>query len=304
MDQKLLAGFVSLFWGQTNAWFNLSHMKTEWGILTPRIFQDHLKGKQELGIYCINDLNQCYWCCIDIDDGDYQKAMTIRDAWHELGIKAWIEKSKSKGFHIWVFFAQTVTARAVRNAGLNILTQLGLSKLELNPKQDNLYSLNKPSTAPKGRTFGLGNLIRIPYWGQANPGRMVVMEGMRELSLAEFVPKALRLRVHPSALGRLASQQESFGGEHPDRQSKPRGGKLSEQDAYRAWVGIREIERGERDSQLYTLSKIMKACDLTYSQAIDEMTHVYKNMIADKYDFPLSKALQKVENAYGNQRTR
>lgn len=311
MDHSLLVGYASLFWGQTSAWFNLLEMKTEWGRLTTRQFLDHVEGRQELGIYTTNDLGQCYWGCIDIDVPDkllgYQMALSIRSEYQENGITAWIEASRSKGYHVWVFLHGAVSAFLMRQAQMTILETLGIEKIEVNPKQEKLWNLSSPKTAPITRMFGIGNLVRIPYWPYANPGRMMILDQRgRPLSLSTFVPAALESRTAPSDLLRLAAphrairtEQDGLSAESAASHGGGVGsGRPDNQDAWKVWNGERTIGKGERDNQFYTLAKLLHSHDTLFNEAMQTVRGVYDQQLEDTEDFSLNQALEKVRRVY------
>ena len=88
-----------------------------------------------------------------MDEPNKEKAVRIYVALLENNLFPYVEKSKSKGFHVWLFFDEPIPARAVRRALLRILKKAGLD-CELFPKQDSLASNN-----------GLGNFIYLPLFG-------------------------------------------------------------------------------------------------------------------------------------------
>tara|TARA_R100000656_G_scaffold110853_1_gene82823 strand:- start:24 stop:1052 length:1029 start_codon:yes stop_codon:yes gene_type:complete len=100
------------------------------------------------------ELWKCKWGSIDIDEHEESEvhasnAVTLFEA---LGIKAWTEISKSKGYHVWVFAIDWVLASTMRKALLAV-TQMGDIAFDaVYPKQDSL--LGPP-----------GNYMRLPYGG-------------------------------------------------------------------------------------------------------------------------------------------
>jgi len=87
--------------------------------LTNEVFQKHFSGEAPIGIYpMVPHAEQFYvaWGCVDFDTADAdQNAVKLHDALMEAGIVSWIEKSRSKGFHVWVFAEQAVLAEDMRN---------------------------------------------------------------------------------------------------------------------------------------------------------------------------------------------
>lgn len=309
MDRKLLVGFASLFWGQTNAYFDLGKMSTVWKPLTTDVFLSHLKGELELGVYCTNDEALSYWGCVDFDAPEktkqadsraYQAALQLRSKYLSYGITSWIERSKSKGYHVWIFPKYAMRSRVLRNFQLSVLSELGMSGIETNPKQESLWHTSIPRTAPANRVFGIGNLVRIPYSPLASPGRMSVVARSGPLGLAEWLPKALETRPLPSALERLAAQET--GTERPwtgNQEQGPAGKAGQTQEAWEIWQGDRTIGKGERDNQFYTLVRLMKANGLIYSDACDQLMRIYQQKVLDKQGFSLDNVLSKAKREYG-----
>ncbi len=164
-----------------------------WVGVTSETIEMHLDGKTMIGIYPMvydpekkhhgtagfisddsnrpiypdmrQDLWKCKWGAIDIDEGDDsvvygQNAATILQA---LDIQAWVELSRSKGCHVWVFAQDWVEAPIMRQA---LLAAVQLSKIEFDavyPKQD--YLEGPP-----------GNYMRLPYGGKRPEGRQEVLD--------------------------------------------------------------------------------------------------------------------------------
>lgn len=84
------------------------------------------------------------------------------------GIPAYIERSKSKGYHVWTFFRQQgVLAAKARLVVRHILAEIGGSNREVFPKQDVL--------PPGSGTYG--NFINAPLLGRLVPrGRTVFVK--------------------------------------------------------------------------------------------------------------------------------
>lgn len=91
----------------------------------------------------------------DFDDQnlEFPKAFINRAAHY--GLTAYLEKSKSKGYHAWIFFEnEGVTASKARLIVSQILNEIELPKTEIFPKQDRLDSNVK-----------FGNYIYAPLYG-------------------------------------------------------------------------------------------------------------------------------------------
>ncbi len=296
-----------MFWGQSQCYFNLGKMSTVWEPLTVDVFLAHLTGKLELGVYCTNDEALSYWGCVDFDAPEktktadsraYQAALQLKSLYREHDITSWIERSKSKGYHVWVFPNQPMQSRLLRGYQLSAIQQLGMSGIEINPKQESLWHTAIPKTAPANRRFGIGNLVRIPYSPLANSGRMCILDGSRPMGLPEWLPGALSTRPAPSDLAALGGPENGPQRLHVGTEAQ--GGSAGQhQEAWEIWQGDKAIGKGERDNQFYTIAKLMKANDLIYSNACDEVIRIYQQKVLDTTGFSLDDALAKVRREYG-----
>jgi len=190
--------------------------------VTERVIFRHLKGEEPYGVYLLVE-DQTMAVVADFDEEDTQPPLGfIRQARH-YGIDAYLERSKSKGWHVWIFTAlpgvPAVKARLVVKA---ILDDIGKPATEVFPKQDRL--------ADKTR---YGNFIYAPLFGtlvsedrtvfvdpdqglKTHPDQWEVLESVRRVSeeqLDEIIeinelgqPKAARpTSASPSAPAQTAS---------------------------------------------------------------------------------------------------
>lgn len=150
----------------------------------------HLYGAWPIGIYPIMPANNAVvWGCVDIDlgyEGSRVHALNLRAVLREFGITGWMERSLSKGYHVWVF-TWGCTADLMRNALKAACAIAGAPDKEVNPKQESL--------AP-GQ---LGNFVRIPYPHHWHESQYVTEQGLGvptnwSLGADEFVGKALAAR--------------------------------------------------------------------------------------------------------------
>lgn len=128
--------------------------------LSDAVIYDHLKGEHTIGVYPLLEDDTCYFLAADFDEAEWRDdANAFMQSCEELGVPAALEISRSgKGAHVWVFFADRVSARDARRLGTAIIShtcsrtrQLKLASYDrLFPNQD---------TLPKG---GFGNLIALP----------------------------------------------------------------------------------------------------------------------------------------------
>jgi len=128
--------------------------------LTDTVVEDHLLGRDTIGIYPLLPDETCCFLAVDFDKKTWEyDSLAFLETCRELSVPAALERSRSgNGGHIWIFFDHALPAITARKLGCMILTrtmerrhQLGLDSYDrFFPNQD---------TMPKG---GLGNLIALP----------------------------------------------------------------------------------------------------------------------------------------------
>jgi hypothetical protein len=130
---------------------------------TVDVVRQHLDGKQEAGVYPSwhnqdgELVCQLGICDIDTREGAWEETYTLATALRAMGMVPHVEKSRSKGFHIWVFPDQEITAKSMRRALKVAYAAIELPAKEANPKSEQL----KPGQ--------LGNYIRLPYFNRTHP---------------------------------------------------------------------------------------------------------------------------------------
>jgi hypothetical protein len=208
--------FAELFQGNWNA-----HGTDAGGcVREPPNFAAHLSSTP-IGIYPIASSRPevVHWGAIDFDiKGDnhpscdyeteaeaHEAAVNLQAVLAELGVTAWIERTRSHGRHIWVFASQWVPASTMRRALLVASEIAGTPTREVNPKQE---------TLPKGK---LGNYVRVPYPAgdrAVDRTEQVIIRPDRieidgrpyrsYLTLSHFVTTGLAARTSPSTLQTIA----------------------------------------------------------------------------------------------------
>lgn len=128
--------------------------------LTDEAIYAHLAGRQVVGVYPLLVDETCWFLAADFDKASWQDdTAAFLATCAEWSVPAALERSRSgKGAHVWVFFAEPVSAVLARKLGSALLTrtmerrhQVGLDSYDrLFPNQD---------TMPRG---GFGNLIALP----------------------------------------------------------------------------------------------------------------------------------------------
>lgn len=298
-----LMRFASLFAGRTDAYFSgMPRPRAVRRPVTLLHFAEHLAGRLEMGTYPVRDDASCRWGCIDLDDGEASlpAAMAVADLWQQNGITAFVETSRSKGYHVWTFSAVWVPARLMRQAGQWINAESGANSKEVNPK----------NVAPWLVAGGLVNTVRTPYAGSAMPGRMSVIRDGTFLSASEFVEYAWHRRCSRQALEAVADRWQALERRIQRRQEArqwaeslgpaPVRTRGSQQDAARILAGMRNVEKGERDNQFHAMACYLHARSVPYGDAMAAVERVWRKQ-TDSAGFPLDTALEKVHRIYGRQ---
>lgn len=135
--------------------------------LTDKVIQAHLAGRRRIGVnpFLADGGSRVKWACLDVDvikevwekmDPDSRQAIEarlrlkveeirrrLRD---ELSLAPHVERSRRRGYHLWIFFEEPIDAAAVRKlfrfSGDENIT------VELFPKQD-----SQPKSTRAGSTF-------------------------------------------------------------------------------------------------------------------------------------------------------
>ena len=134
--------------------------------VTNRVIADHLLGRRPYGVYLLQG-EIVSAAAVDFDQEEGRPPAEFVRRMANVGIPAYIERSKSKGYHAWVFFVQEgVKARMFRAIARNVLSEMGCSSVEIFPKQDALTT-----------AASFGNFINAPIFGTlAEQGRTVFVD--------------------------------------------------------------------------------------------------------------------------------
>jgi hypothetical protein len=292
--------FASLFSGRSDAYFD--GWKALWQRPSLKVFRDHLSGRIDgIGTYPIKDDCTGKWSCIDLDGPEYtfSRAVDVVDVWQYYGATAFVERSRSKGWHVWSFAKEWTSAETLRYAGLQVAKIAELpSDTEINPK----------GTDPKATRTGLINTVRLPYPGKGDWQRQVVLDASSALvlSLPTFLDRACASLCSPAVLSHVAGTYRASLTQQArtDRYSRLFGNSPSllpsrtNQEAMEVLTGKRKVS-DNRDNQLYTIAMLMHGINLSYEEALARMEQIWNEQVDQSKDFyPLSQATKKVERAY------
>ena len=213
-NEQTVKDFVTLFRGRGDVYgHNEGRCVKE--ALTPAKFRGHLDGVEPIGVYPLvpippTDTFGCVWGCSDFDTADaLQHARTLQAAFAAAGVLAWVERSRSKGYHVWVFAEKLVTADNMRNMFLAAHQVADVPATEVNPKQTKLAH---------GQ---YGNYVRLPYpdYAADTDRQRVLYADNTPMPLAGFLEQALAARVSPDTVERLASMYVPPAKSLPDPKS-------------------------------------------------------------------------------------
>jgi len=159
------------------------------------IVEDHLLREPAIGVYPLFHLDgffKVYWGCVDWDAGLQESLVHARNVYEvlrQLGVASHVERSRSKGYHLWVFFVEAVPAIAVREGLIGACDVVDAPTKEVNPKQVELSDR------------GWGNGVRLPYGKNRPTGghNEMVRHGTRvgTIPIGVFTKEAIATRVTP-----------------------------------------------------------------------------------------------------------
>jgi hypothetical protein len=203
MDSTLLLNFCDLFRGRLDAFGGETGLCVRPSVPSETAWRDaarqHIWGNTPCGVYPMVRTeagdHAVRWGCVDFDEGDSKSwayALNLYRVLGELGVTGWIERSRSKGYHVWVFASDWVNAASMRRALLGATQIAGAPLKEINPKSEQLGF-------DADGNEKIGNYVRLPYpgWGDGDemPVRRVVLTSTGvKLGLERFVEDALALR--------------------------------------------------------------------------------------------------------------
>jgi len=213
MSDELEAKFARLFEGRTDAYgaeegrAELAH-----GVVYEDRIHEHLYGDRPMGVYPLryteSDGWVVNWGCVDFDEGDepsWIHANNLHMVLGQLKVVSWIERSRSKGYHVWVFSSDLVPAHVMRRALLGA-TQIAKAPLkEINPKAEGFWLPRTSESQPlEPDLTKIGNYVRLPYPnGYGERRTMCAPHTGTLIGLEDFVESASTSRTNRSALSAI-----------------------------------------------------------------------------------------------------
>lgn len=133
--------------------------------VTDRVIRAHLAGEKSYGVYLLTG-DKTRALAADFDEDELALPVAFQAGARRYGMSAYIERSKSKGYHAWIFFDKPVLARKARLVAQKILTDIDKADIEIFPKQ---CALNN--------NVSYGNFINAPLFGSlVRKGRTVFVD--------------------------------------------------------------------------------------------------------------------------------
>lgn len=134
--------------------------------VTDDVLVRHLEGIQPYGVYLLDGARTAA-AVADFDAEDTGAPLRFFRLARSRGVPVYVERSKTKGWHAWVFLSSSgVHAGKARRMMLALLAEIGLPAIEVFPKQDSLV----------GTTY-FGNFINAPLFGRlVSKGRTVFVD--------------------------------------------------------------------------------------------------------------------------------
>jgi len=162
--------FQSLFIGLTNVYgtydTKTGKVRQVKEPVSDEVIRAHLTGKQSYGVYLLTG-DKTGALAVDFDENELCLPISFVAGARRYDMSAYMERSKSKGYHVWLFFEKGgVLARKARLVTHKILADMGKPQTEVFPKQDALAN---------GVSYG--NFIHAPLFGVLVPkGRTVFVD--------------------------------------------------------------------------------------------------------------------------------
>ena len=152
--------------------------------VTNDVLLAHIQGRRPYGVYLLTG-DRPRAVAADFDTNDLDPVVGFDFGAGRYGLTTYIERSKAKGYHAWIFFDGPVPAAKARRVVAHILEEIDEPHTEVFPKQDALRA---------DATYG--NFINVPLFGALVPkGRTV------------FVDRSDPTRPHPDQWALLENVQ-------------------------------------------------------------------------------------------------
>lgn len=300
---SLLTDFSELFAGREDCYGGEGGFCVKRRLTLP-VWRSHLFGTNPIGVYPLmaatevwddctglpDDMAVTGWSAIDVDFDDMDFAFTARDMLADVGIHSYVESSRSKGWHVWMFWDDWCDAKASRALLLWLVSDLGHPKMEVYPKQFDTSGT------------GLGNYLRLPYPARWTKTQRQIMydENQEPMTLKHFM-RVVQPNDHRHCES-IARRSPYWPGNIKIDYPKGTPGEAHAHGVFKtqdAWRYIEDPEavivEGERDNTLHAIARLMAGLHWDLERQRDMMTRIVHTQVQGH--FPLRSALEKVERA-------
>lgn len=156
--------------------------------VTVQVLGAHIRGEQTVGTYT-NVFDKARFMVFDEDTGDKDMALALAAECQKRGMRAGLESSGRKGYHVWVLFREWHAAEDVRRVARNIAETVGF-KGEVFPKQ--------------AISRDLGNLVKLPLGKhRATGARSQFLGGFPHLTGTQTLIDAVKALPPEATSGRV-----------------------------------------------------------------------------------------------------
>ncbi len=132
-------------------------------------------GQEPYGLYPLQK-DRTRILAVDFDDDNLDPVNSFLQRSSHYDLPAYVERSKSKGFHVWVFFETPAAAWKVRRIAQEILNDIDRPDTEVFPKQDKIL----------GESPQFGNFINLPLFGKSvRENRCVFLDAHNDYRVIE-----------------------------------------------------------------------------------------------------------------------
>lgn len=163
--------------------------------ITIRKWDEHLNGKDGLGVVPVNDDGDCWFGAIDIDVYDLNLE-NLEKRVREAKLPLVVCRTKSGGAHLYLFINGVTDAGLVRDKLSEWAILIGYPKVEIFPKQSALASEDD-----------CGSWINMPYYGGNKTVRYAIKNG-NALSVKDFLKYANEIAVTGGELKKIEGKQD------------------------------------------------------------------------------------------------
>lgn len=159
------------------------------GEVTVELWDDHLRGRQGLGVIPITDESKVKFGAIDIDEYPLDlTALAMNVA--QLKMPLVVCRTKSGGAHLYMFLTDWCSAKIAQQKLREMAAQLGYGQSEVFPKQVTIL-------AERG---DVGQWINMPYFRAEDTERYAVDDDGKKLTIEKFTRFAFHRMVDPESL--------------------------------------------------------------------------------------------------------